>query len=204
MEGMPVVVDELTKVFKVPVREAGLRESVKSLFKREHKMVRAVDGISFEVAAGEIVGFLGPNGAGKTTTLKMLTGLLHADGGTADVLGHTPWKRSKELLSQITLVLGQRQNLAWDLPALRAEYDRFLADTAGLDAGSLPPALAAAELTGVVHRWRRFPFLDPDIPRELLEIDWPGPAAAQRFADLRTLLSPPAMAWWSATENATT
>ncbi len=118
MERPPVVVEELTKIFKVPVREAGLRESVKSLFKREHKMVHAVAGISFEVGAGEIVGFLGPNGAGKTTTLKMLSGLLHAESGKADVLGHTPWQRSKELLSQITLVLGQRQNLAWDLPAL--------------------------------------------------------------------------------------
>ncbi|NND02077.1 MAG: ATP-binding cassette domain-containing protein [Acidimicrobiia bacterium] len=118
MERSPVVVEDLTKIFKVPVREGGLRESVKSLFKREHKMVHAVDGISFEVGEGEIVGFLGPNGAGKTTTLKMLSGLLHAESGKADVLGHTPWQRSKELLSQITLVLGQRQNLAWDLPAL--------------------------------------------------------------------------------------
>lgn len=118
MERPPVVVEDLTKIFKVPVREAGLRESIKSLFKREHKMVHAVDGISFEVGEGEIVGFLGPNGAGKTTTLKMLSGLLHAESGRADVLGYTPWQRSKELLSQITLVLGQRQNLAWDLPAL--------------------------------------------------------------------------------------
>ena len=118
MEASPVVVRDLTKIFKVPVREAGLRESIKSLFNREHKMVRAVDGISFDVGPGEIVGFLGPNGAGKTTTLKMLSGLLHADGGSAEVLGYTPWQRSKDLLSQITLVLGQRQNLAWDLPAL--------------------------------------------------------------------------------------
>ena len=113
-----VTVTDLSKTFKVPVREAGLKESIKSLFRREHKLVKAVDGINFEVAPGEIVGFLGPNGAGKTTTLKMLSGLLHADGGDARVLGHQPWQRSKELLSQITLVLGQRQNLAWDLPAL--------------------------------------------------------------------------------------
>lgn len=118
MANPPVVVDQLTKIFKVPVREAGLRESIRSLFKREHKMVRAVDGISFTIGEGEIVGFLGPNGAGKTTTLKMLTGLLHADGGDARVLGHQPWHRSNDLLRKITLVLGQRQNLAWDLPAL--------------------------------------------------------------------------------------
>ena len=114
----PVVVTDLTKIYKVPVREAGLKESIKSLFKREHRLVRAVDEISFTVGEGEIVGFLGPNGAGKTTTLKMLSGLLHADGGDARVLGYQPWMRAKELLSQITLVLGQRQNLAWDLPAL--------------------------------------------------------------------------------------
>ncbi len=113
----PVRVEALRKVFKVPVREAGLRESVKSLFHREFKEVVAVDGVSFEIPAGEIVGFLGPNGAGKTTTIKMLTGLLFPDGGDASVLGHRPWKRQKELLRRIALVMGQRNNLAWDLPA---------------------------------------------------------------------------------------
>ena len=75
-----VEVTELTKVFRVPEREAGLRASVRSLFRRRYREVRAVDGISFDIAPGEIVGFLGPNGAGKTTTLKMLAGLLHPTG----------------------------------------------------------------------------------------------------------------------------
>ncbi|MDH5616051.1 MAG: ATP-binding cassette domain-containing protein, partial [Acidimicrobiia bacterium] len=88
----PVRVDGLRKVFKVPVRDAGLRQSVKSLFKREFREVKAVDDVSFSLEPGEIVGFLGPNGAGKTTTIKMLTGLLFPDGGDARVLGYQPWK----------------------------------------------------------------------------------------------------------------
>jgi ABC-2 type transport system ATP-binding protein len=80
--------------------------------------VRAVDGITFEIAPGEIVGFLGPNGAGKTTTLKMLSGLLYASGGEARVLGFVPSKRQREFLRQITLVMGNRNQLQWDLPAL--------------------------------------------------------------------------------------
>ena len=76
-----------------------------------------MDGISFDLAPGEIVGFLGPNGAGKTTTLKMLSGLLHPVGGEASVLGHVPWKRERDFLRQITLVMGQRNQLVWDIPA---------------------------------------------------------------------------------------
>ena len=90
---------------------------MRSLVRREHREVIAVDDISFRLAPGEIVGFLGPNGAGKTTTIKMLAGLLHPDGGDARVLGHQPWLRSKDLLSRISLVMGQRNNLQWDLPA---------------------------------------------------------------------------------------
>lgn len=114
----PVVVDGLTKTFKVPVREAGLGRSVASLFQREFKNVEAVKEISFSLEPHEIVGFLGPNGAGKTTTIKMLTGLLHPSSGEAAVLGHRPWRRDKELLRRIALVMGQRNNLAWDLPAV--------------------------------------------------------------------------------------
>jgi phenylacetic acid degradation operon negative regulatory protein len=90
---------------------------------------------------------------------------------------------------------------AWNLPALRLEYEQFLADTATLDAARLPPSRAAAELAGLVHRWRRFPFLDPDIPRELLEADWPGATAARRFTTLRDDLSPSARRWWLASET---
>jgi ABC-2 type transport system ATP-binding protein len=113
-----VHVNELTKVFKVPEREAGLRAAAKSLFHRETRDVRAVDAISFEIGPGEVVGFLGPNGAGKTTTLKMLSGLLFPTSGEARVLGHVPSRREKDYLRRMTLVMGNRNQLQWDLPAM--------------------------------------------------------------------------------------
>jgi ABC-2 type transport system ATP-binding protein len=113
-----IEVSDLQKVFRVPEREGGMRASVRSLFKRQWREVRAVDGISFEIEPGEIVGFLGPNGAGKTTTLKMLSGLLYPTGGGVSVLGHTPSKREREYLRRMTLVMGNRNQLQWDLPAL--------------------------------------------------------------------------------------
>ena len=116
--GVVVEVAELTKVFRVPEREAGLRASLHSLVNRKWREVRAVDGISFTIEAGEVVGFLGPNGAGKTTTLKMLSGLLYPTGGEGRVLGHIPSKREREYLRRMTLVMGNRNQLQWDLPAL--------------------------------------------------------------------------------------
>ncbi|HZX54731.1 MAG TPA: ATP-binding cassette domain-containing protein [Ilumatobacteraceae bacterium] len=113
-----IQVDELSKSFKVPVREQGLRASVRSLVHRETREVTAVDAVSFTIEPGEVVGFLGPNGAGKTTTLKMLSGLLHPTGGRCRVLGLEPKGRPPELLQQITLVMGNRNQLQWDLPAL--------------------------------------------------------------------------------------
>jgi ABC-2 type transport system ATP-binding protein len=113
-----VRVDGLLKVFDVPERDEGLKAATKSLVRRKTREVRAVDGISFDIAPGEIVGFLGPNGAGKTTTLKMLSGLLYPSGGDARVLGHVPSKRERAFLSRIALVMGNRNQLQWDLPAL--------------------------------------------------------------------------------------
>jgi len=110
--------ENLSKHYKVPIREAGLKAATRSLFKRSYKTIKAVDEISFHIEPGEVVGFLGPNGAGKTTTLKMLSGLLFPTGGTPDVLGFQPSRRQAEFLSQITLVMGNRSQLAWDLPAL--------------------------------------------------------------------------------------
>ena len=116
-----VQVDGLTKVFRVAEREGGLRASLRSLVARSWREVRAVDGISFEIGPGEIVGFLGPNGAGKTTTLKMLSGLLYPSGGEARVLGHVPSRRERDYLRRMTLVMGNRNQLQWDLPA----FDSF-------------------------------------------------------------------------------
>ncbi len=111
-------VRNLCKVYSVTEREAGVLAALSSLVRRHVEEVPAVDGISFDLAPGEIVGFLGPNGAGKTTTLKMLSGLLHPTEGEVTVLGHIPWRRERDFLRQITLVMGQRNQLVWDIPAL--------------------------------------------------------------------------------------
>jgi ABC-2 type transport system ATP-binding protein len=103
-------------------KELGLRSSVKNLFHREKLVKRAVDGISFEVEEGEMVGFFGPNGAGKTTTLKMLSGILHPTAGSASVLGYTPWERQKDYKMQFAIVMGQKGQLWWDLPANESLY----------------------------------------------------------------------------------
>ena len=113
-----IVVNGLCKTYVVPVREGGVWEAAKSLVRRRTRSVHAVDGISFVVEPGEIVGFLGPNGAGKTTTLKMLSGLLYPSAGEAKVLGYTPFSRDRDFLRQITLVMGNRHQLVWDIPVL--------------------------------------------------------------------------------------
>ena len=113
-----IVVENLARSYSVAVKSgAGLRSAVRGLFHRERKLVRAVDGISFTVAPGEMVAFLCPNGAGKTTTLKMLAGLIYPTTGTATVLGHVPWERTDTFRRQYALVMGQKNQLWWDLPA---------------------------------------------------------------------------------------
>jgi ABC-2 type transport system ATP-binding protein len=106
----------LHKHYRVHERPPGLGPAIRSLFHRTYKTVRAVDGVDFEISAGERVGFLGPNGAGKTTTLKVLSGLLHPTSGEVDVDGHQPHRREDRFLEKIMLVLGQKQQLLWDLP----------------------------------------------------------------------------------------
>ncbi|MFO7539565.1 MAG: ATP-binding cassette domain-containing protein [Chloroflexota bacterium] len=113
-----IVVKNLSKSYFVPVREAGLRAAAASLFNRQTREVKAVENVSFTLAPGELVGLLGPNGAGKTTTLKILSGLLHPTAGEAQVLGYTPFERPRDLLRQISLIMGNRNQLIWDIPAL--------------------------------------------------------------------------------------
>ena len=121
-----IIVDSLSKTYQVPEREGGFGSAVRSFFKRKYKDVKAVQQVDFRIKQGEIVGFLGPNGAGKTTTLKMLSGLLHPTGGGASVLGFTPWELKPEYLRSMTLVMGQRNRLSWDIPAA----DSFLLNQA--------------------------------------------------------------------------
>jgi ABC-2 type transport system ATP-binding protein len=115
---MPAIaVQDLVKTYVSTKKEPGLAGSFKALFSRATTQVHAVRSVSFTVEEGEIVGFLGPNGAGKTTTLKMLSGILFPTSGKASVLGYTPWERKNDFLKQISLVMGQKNQLWWDLPA---------------------------------------------------------------------------------------
>jgi len=121
-----IQVNNLSKTYQVPEREGGFGAAVHGFFHRKYRDVQAVQQVSFQIRPGEIVGFLGPNGAGKTTTLKMLSGLLHPTGGGACVLGFTPWERKNDYLRTMTLVMGQRNRLSWDIPAA----DSFLLNQA--------------------------------------------------------------------------
>ena len=118
MDDAIIALEGLTKHYQVGERAGGLRAAATSVFRRRMRTVRAVEGVSFAIAPGEVVGFLGPNGAGKTTTLKMLSGLLHPTAGTARVLGYVPWRRDRDYLRRMTLVIGNRNQLYWDLPAM--------------------------------------------------------------------------------------
>ncbi len=113
-----IIADNLSKVYPVAVKEPGMKGTIAHFFKRTYRSINAVSNVSFEIAPGEVVGFLGPNGAGKTTTLKMLTGLIHPSSGSVRVAGHVPFRRQEAFLQKITLVMGQKQQLLWDLPAL--------------------------------------------------------------------------------------
>jgi len=127
MTSPAIHIKDLRKTYVVSQQEAGAKAALKDLVRRRRQEVRAVDGISFDLAPGEIVGFLGPNGAGKTTTLKMLAGLLHPTAGEVTVLGRVPWKRERAFLRQITLVMGQRNQLVWDIPAIHTfELNRVI------------------------------------------------------------------------------
>ncbi|MDJ0704194.1 MAG: ATP-binding cassette domain-containing protein [Leptolyngbyaceae cyanobacterium MO_188.B28] len=113
-----VDVQSLSKVYPVAIKEPGLKGTLQHFFRRTYRSVEAVRQVSFQIEPGEIVGFLGPNGAGKTTTLKMLTGLIYPSRGKVRVADYIPFERKGDFLRQITLVMGQKQQLLWDLPAL--------------------------------------------------------------------------------------
>jgi len=115
---MPIIEAEgLSKTYRVYQKKGGLLGALRGLFHREYKEVRAVDNVTFHIEPGEIVGFLGPNGAGKTTTLKMLAGLIFPTTGSARVLDHVPWERADTFRRRFALVMGQKNQLWWDLPA---------------------------------------------------------------------------------------
>jgi ABC-2 type transport system ATP-binding protein len=115
---MTISVKNLSKTYPVAVNQTGWAGELKHLWHRQYRTIAAVKSISMTIERGEIVGFLGANGAGKTTTLKMLTGLIYPSGGEVDVNGYIPFRRQPEFLHQITLVMGQKQQLIWDLPAM--------------------------------------------------------------------------------------
>jgi len=130
MNPYSILVKRLTKTYRVPEREAGLGASIRSLARRVYREVPAVRQISFSIQPGEVVGFIGPNGAGKTTTLKMLAGLLHPTAGTASVAGFTPWDRQPAFLCRISMVLGNKSQMIWDIPPL--DTFRVLAEIYGV------------------------------------------------------------------------
>lgn len=113
-----IEVQNLSKSYPVAVKEPGIKGTLSHFLHRTYRTIKAVQDVSFEISSGEIVGFLGPNGAGKTTTLKMLTGLIHPSAGNVRVVDRIPFRRQTDFLHKITLIMGQKQQLIWDLPAL--------------------------------------------------------------------------------------
>ena len=115
---MPIIeIEQLTKSYRVYQKQEGLMAAVRGLWHREYRDVHAVRAIDLTVEQGEFVAFLGPNGAGKTTTLKLLSGVIYPSGGTARVMGHVPWQRDNDYRRRFALVMGQKNQLWWDLPA---------------------------------------------------------------------------------------
>ena len=153
-----VVVEELTKVYPVKRKQPGLGGSVRALLRPEYSQAMAVNGISFDIEAGEAVGFVGPNGAGKSTTLKMLTGILYPSSGSARVLGMVPWAERARLAFSIASVFGQRSQLWYHLPP--ADSFRLLAKIYELD-----DALYRPRFNHLVDRFGLAPYLHVPVRR---------------------------------------
>ena len=149
---MPIIEAQgLTKTYRVVQKKPGLANALRNLFRRQYKEVRAVNDVSFAIEPGEMVAFLGPNGAGKTTTLKMLSGLIYPTSGTASVLGFTPWDRADAFRRRFSLVMGQKNQLWWDLPAadsflLHKEIYSLPSDQFNRTLGELTELFGVAEL----------------------------------------------------------
>ena len=142
----------LSKTYRVYQKKEGLLGALRGLVRREYKEVKAVENVSFTIEPGEIVGFLGPNGAGKTTTLKMLSGLIYPTSGNAQVLGHVPWQREDDFRRRFALVMGQKNQLWWDLPAadsfqLHREIYSLPTDQFTTTLGELTELFGVKELT---------------------------------------------------------
>ena len=116
MPNPAIVVADLRKTFRVPDREPGFRGAVRGLFSPRRREVKALDGVSFTIQPGELVGYIGPNGAGKSTTIKIMSGILVPDSGRCEVLGRTPWRERVATVARLGVVFGQRSQLWWDLP----------------------------------------------------------------------------------------
>ncbi|MEI8232644.1 MAG: ATP-binding cassette domain-containing protein [bacterium] len=139
-----IIAENLSKVYSVQKKRAGLKGSIQDLFSPVNEEKVAVKDVSFVIDEGELVGFIGPNGAGKTTTLKMLSGLLYPTSGSVRVLGHDPWKREYDFLRQISLVMGQKNQLWWDLPAVESF-------NLAKDIYDIPPAVYKKTLNNLVE-----------------------------------------------------
>ncbi|MBI2805298.1 MAG: ATP-binding cassette domain-containing protein [Planctomycetes bacterium] len=150
---MPIIeANGLSKTYRVYQKKEGLLGALRGLWRREYKEVKAVESVSFTIEPGEIVGFLGPNGAGKTTTLKMLAGLIYPSAGNAQVLGHVPWERADDFRRRFALVMGQKNQLWWDLPAadsfqLHREIYSLSAEQFQRTLGELTDLFGVKELT---------------------------------------------------------
>ena len=115
-----IVVEDLIKTFRIAQRRAGMLGALAGLFHRKHRTVTALDGVSFSLEEGELLGYIGPNGAGKSTTVKILSGILVPEGGRVEVLGRVPWKQRVATVRHIGVIFGQRTQLWWDLPVIES------------------------------------------------------------------------------------